>query len=91
MNDTQILQALGLDKAPAELQKQTLTSVNNIIEMRTAGLVQDIMTEEQLATFSSMSKTKTPEAVRAWISDEVVDAQKLYDAALEDYIAEKQQ
>lgn len=91
MNNKQIIQALGLENAPAELQEKALVDVSIIIEMRTAGMIEDLMSDEQLETFAKMAKNDTPDVVREWINKEVVDAEKLYEATLSDYIAEKQQ
>lgn len=87
MNDQEILQKLGLEGMPKEVQDQTLLQVNQIVEMRLAGMFDELMTEEQRAQFTKKSQ-EGPEAAWKWLSEELTDAAQLYQAALSDYLTE---
>ncbi len=89
MNNDQILEKLGVLNADDSAKEAILISITTVVEERVSGLVQEIMTRKQLAHFTEMVKTQTPEAVHDWISEEVVDTKQLYEAALADYIEEK--
>lgn len=88
MNDQQIIEKLGLQNLPKEVQDQTVESVNQVVELRVMGMIDEMMSDEQRATFESKSQ-ESPEAVWKWISQEFTDVSKLYDAALQDYLDEK--
>ena len=87
MTDQEILQKLGLDKMPQELQEETLGQISNIVELRLAGALAESLTEEQKTKFEAVSK-ESPEKAWAWLSEQVTDVAKLYQAALTDYLAE---
>ena len=72
---------------PAEVQSQTLDQVSQIVELRVMGLIDDLMDDKQRETFAKFSK-EGPERVMKWLSEELVDVNKLYLATLEDYITD---
>ncbi len=90
MNDTEIIHALGADAASDEFKDSLLQNVHTVIELRVAGIIEDIMTESQAQEFSKRSQTDSPESVKKWVSESVVNTSELYESALADYIAEKQ-
>ncbi len=89
MNDKQILQDLGLGEASEEMQTQALESVNTVVELRTLGLLEDLMTKEQADEFAKRSESESKDEVMKWISKEVVNAEELYESVLKDYLKEK--
>jgi len=89
MNDKQILEALDLEGLDSKLQEQALQSINNIVEMRVSGLIEDMMTKEQAGEFAERSETEDKDTVMKWISEEVTDVGELHDAVLKDYIEER--
>lgn len=88
MTDQQILEKLGLQNIPKEVQDETLQSINHVVELRVMGMVDDMMSDEQRVAFEAKSK-EDPESVWKWVSTEFTDVDKLYSAALEDYVNEK--
>ncbi len=87
MSDQELIEKLRLGALPKEAQEQTLAAVNNEIEMRLAGVIDDILTDEQRAEFEKLAN-QTPEKVFEWLSQEITDLSKLYKDVLEDYIEE---
>jgi hypothetical protein len=88
MTNQEIIDKLGLGNLPKEVQDETLTSINHVVELRVMGLVDDMMSDEQRATFEQKT-AEAPESVWNWISAEFTDVDKLYEAALVDYLDEK--
>lgn len=87
MTNKEILQKLGLESMPAEVQQQTLDQVTQIVERRVMGLVDEMMTDDQRKEFEERTK-QDPESVMQWLSSELADVAKIYTAALEDYLEE---
>jgi hypothetical protein len=88
MSDQQILEALGMQDMSDEVKQATLLKVNAVVELRLAGLIEELLSEDQKAAFDSMKESSTPEQVFAWLGQELTQVQDMYDAALKDYIAE---
>lgn len=88
MTDEQIIEKLGLKNLPKEVQDETLQSINRVVELRVMGLVDDLLSEEQRAELK-VKLIEDPKSIWKWLSKEVTDVQKLYDAALSDYLDEK--
>ncbi len=88
MTDEQIIEKLGLGNLPQEVQQETLDSINHVIELRVMGMLDDMMSDDQRATFELKTKEGN-EAVWKWLNEEFTDVSKLYDAALADYLNEK--
>ena len=90
MSDQEIIAKLGIGNLPKEVQEQTLQNISSVVELRVMGLLDEIMTDEQRATFEQKSK-EAPESVWKWISSEFADVDSMYEAALADYLEEKTQ
>lgn len=89
MEDKQILQKLGMEGAPEELQQRTLQAFINTVELRLGGLIEDLLTDEQLKEFRKMEEaSSSKEAIFKWLSGIVGNLQDLYDAIQLDYIDE---
>lgn len=88
MTDEQIIDKLGLGNLPKEVQDETLQSINRVVELRVMGLVDDLLSEEQRVELKA-KLAEDPKSIWKWLSKEVTDVQKLYDAALSDYLEEK--
>lgn len=88
MTDEQIIDKLGLGNLPKEVQDETLQSINRVVELRVMGLVDDLLSDEQRAELKA-KLTEDPKSIWKWLSKEVTDVQKMYDAALSDYLDEK--
>lgn len=88
MSDEQIIEKLGLKNLPKEVQDETLASINRVVELRVMGLVDDLMSDEQRAQLKT-KLTEDPKSIWKWLSKEVTDVDKMYEAALLDYLDEK--
>lgn len=90
MSDQEIIAKLGIGNLPKEIQEQTLQNVSSVVELRVVEVIDAIMSDEQRVTFEQKSK-EAPESVWKWISAEFADVDKMYEAALADYLDEKTQ
>lgn len=88
MSDEQIIEKLGLKNLPKEVQDETLASINRVVELRVMGLVDDLMSDEQRAEFK-LKTADDPKSIWKWLLKEVTDVDKMYEAALSDYLEEK--
>lgn len=88
MTDEQIIDKLGLGNLPKEVQDETLQSINRVVELRVMGIVDDLLTDEQRIELKQ-KMAENPKSIWKWLTKEVTDVQKLYDAALTDYLDEK--
>lgn len=91
MNNTEIIKKLHLQQLSPEAQALVLAKVNESVEMRLAGTLQDLLNQDQLAAFERLEKT-SPETVWNWLlQQEINNLSELYEAALSDYIDEVNQ
>lgn len=88
MSDEQIIEKLDIKNLPKEVQDETLASINRAVELRVMGLVDDLMSDEQRAELR-LKTADDPKSIWKWLSKEVTDVDKMYDAALVDYLDEK--
>ena len=79
-NEQQIIQALGLQSASPEVQKNILLKVNGVVDRR---LVQ------QRDEFFKVQELQGDDAAIAWIEANVVNIGDLRQAILHDYLEEK--
>jgi len=86
MNDQEILEALGMTNMPEQFQKETLEEVNQVVELRLMGVVDDLMSDAQREQFKNLQQDDA-EAVRKWLSENF-EMDNMYDATLADYIDE---
>lgn len=87
MSDQEIIQKLKLENLPQQTQQQMLAQINEIIELRIAGTLDDVMNEAQRATFTQLSR-QSPEVVWQWLTREFTNLAELYEATLGDYLDE---
>ncbi|MFO0971035.1 MAG: hypothetical protein U0520_01640 [Candidatus Saccharimonadales bacterium] len=90
MNDQQIIEKLGIGNLPKEIQDETLRTVNHVVELRVMGLLDDLMSDDQRTALEVKTKEGS-DAVWQWLKEEFADVDKLYAAALSDYLEEKTQ
>lgn len=88
-NDTQILQALHMEDAPADMRQEIIQSVQAVVENRLMMMVDEMLTDEQRAEFENVQEEKDAVAARLWLERHVVNTQELYAVLLSDYLAEK--
>jgi CYTH domain-containing protein len=88
MTDEQIIQKLGLGNLPQEVQTETISSINRVVELRVIESVNDLMTDEQKIELKT-KLAEDPKSAWKWLGAEVTDVNKLYDSALSDYLDEK--
>lgn len=86
MNDQEILEALGMTNMPEQFQKETLEEVNQVVQLRLMGVVDDLMSDAQREEFNALPPDN-PETTQKWLS-ETFEMDKLYEATLADYIDE---
>ncbi|MCA9313708.1 hypothetical protein KDA08_05360 [Candidatus Saccharibacteria bacterium] len=87
MTNKEIIQKLGLESMPVEVQEQTLEQVTQIVELRVMGLIGEMMTKDQQEVFEERAK-QGPETVMQWLSSEFADVAKIYISTLKDYLDE---
>lgn len=85
MTREQILEQLGIAKASQELKDSVLGDLNSILDLRFAGIVDELLTDEQKSSLNLLGDTE-PEAVGQWLKDNVPRASELYEAILRDEI-----
>lgn len=88
MNDDEILSKLGLSEESPAYKQKALDDVNYIIETRMAGVIQDLLTEEQLEQFSNIEKTKSKEEIHQWLGGIFGNLDEMYESLLDDYVNE---
>ena len=87
MTNKEIIQKLGLESMPVEVQEQTLEQVTQIVELRVMGLIGEMMTKDQQEVFEERAK-QGPETVMQWLSSEFADVAKIYISTIKDYLDE---
>lgn len=88
MDDTTILEKIGMVDAPEELQKETLQLIGNTVELRLLGLIEDLLSDVQLEEFKKMEKTSSKDEVIQWLSSIIGDMSELYNSVQQDYVEE---
>lgn len=88
-SNTQILQALRMEDAPADVQQEIIQSVQAVVENRLMMMVDEMLTDEQRAEFEKIQEENDAVAARLWLEQHVVNTQELYAVLLSDYLAEK--
>ncbi len=83
----EIVEKLGLGVLPEDVQKEALERVNQVVELRMAGTLDDLMGKEQRATLNTLSE-KSPDSVRVWLNEQFGDMNELYESFLQDYLTE---
>ena len=84
-NEQQIIQALGLQSASPEVQKNILLKVNGVIDRRLVLAMDDQQRDE----FFKVQELQGDDAAIAWIEANVVNIGDLRQAILHDYLEEK--
>lgn len=88
MDDTTILEKIGMEDAPEELQKETLQLIANTVELRLLGLIEDLLSDEQLEEFKKMEESSSKDEIFQWLSGIVGDVSELHDSVQQDYVDE---
>lgn len=87
MTDEQILTALGLTHVHTDLQQSVLANVHSIAEARLVLVLDEILTDEQRQKFDEL-EAETAADAGAWFLTEFPQLQKMYDAIIEDILAD---
>lgn len=87
LDDSQIIEKLGLNEAPEEVQKVSLNQVKHIVMARVDSAVEAIMTDEQYETYSNLSDD-SPEGLWQWLDENVPESRELAESILSDYFDE---
>lgn len=90
MTNNDIIDAMGIQDASEEIKNRAIESVTEVVEMRVMGMVDEMMTEEQRTEFDKLPQ-EDAEKVYEWVSKEVTDLEKLFEATLGDYLEEIKQ
>lgn len=90
MTDEQIIEALHIASAPAELQKMMVANTRKTVGLRTAGLIEGMLSAEQQAAYEQLQAAGNDQAVWDWLRSDVVgaDVSEVYEATMRTYIDE---
>lgn len=88
MDDQTVVQQLGIQNLPDEVQQYTLEGVHMEVELRTLEQLKEKLSDEQRARFEEKQQSDARAAWR-WLVKEIPGAQAAYDQELSAYIAEK--
>ena len=88
MSDQEIINKLHLNNLSEAAKQQMLATINEEVELRLAGVIDETLNEQQRSQFNHLSESGSPEDVMKWLSVELTDLNQLYEQALEDYIDE---
>lgn len=87
--DQKIIAALELGDGEDQLSQQIIENTKNIIETRLVLALDEMLVEDKRKEFDSIREAKGDAAARAWLDAAVVDTKELYNALLDDYLAQK--
>lgn len=88
-NEQQIIQALGLQSASPEVQKNILLKVNGVVDRRLVLAMDEVLDDQQRDKFFKVQELQGDDAAIAWIEANVVNIGDLRQAILHDYLEEK--
>lgn len=93
MTDEQIIEALDIKDASAEVQQQMVGNTRHVVELRVIGVVTSLMNDQQSDEFQQLVEQGDDQRVWDWLRNDVVgvDVGEVYDAALQDYLEEFKQ
>lgn len=88
-NEQQIIQALGLQSASPEVQKNILLKVNGVVDRRLVLAMDEVLDDQQRDEFFKVQELQGDDAAIVWIEANVVNIGDLRQAILHDYLEEK--
>lgn len=88
MTEQEIITELGLDALPEEELKQTLKNIKQTLSMRTMGVLQDMMSNDQKKKFQEISANGNDDETWQWINENIAKTDDVYDALEKDFIAD---
>ncbi len=90
MTDEQIIEALGAASAPAQLQEVMVANARKVVGLRTATIVEEMLTPEQQQIYEQLQNAGNDQAVWDWLRSDVIgaDTSEVYEATLRSYIDE---
>jgi len=88
-NEQQIIQALGLQSASPEVQKNILLKVNGVVDRRLVLAMDEVLDDQKRDEFFKVQELQSDDAAIAWIEANVVNIGDLRQAILHDYLEEK--
>jgi len=88
MTDEQIIEDLRFTSADQTIKDRVVENVRTIVELRVIGIITDMMTDEQEATFNQLQEQGDNAAVWEWLKNDIVgvDVSEVYEATLKDYL-----
>lgn len=88
MTDEQILEAIGVQSAPEQIQKTMIESIRNTVGARTAIIIEDLMTPEQNDIYQRLQSEGNDQALWDWARNDIlgVDVSELYEANLKSHL-----
>lgn len=89
MTKEEIYEVLGIADANEDTKQSILQNITATVELRFAGIVDDLMSDEQVDDLEkATADSNDPEVVASWLKDNVPEAAQLYEAILGDHIEE---
>jgi hypothetical protein len=90
MTRDQIYEALGVIGASEAVKQQIIENIVTTVELRFAGIIDDLLDDEQLGRFESIvgQHGDDLDAITGWLQTNVPKAAELYLAVLNDHVDE---
>ena len=90
MTDEQIIDAAGMTTAPEPVKATMVASIRKTVGLRTAAIVEGMLTPEQQETYERIQSEGNDQAVWDWLRSDVVgaDVSEVYEATLQTYLEE---
>ncbi len=92
MTNDEILHELGFINIDEAAKDEIVENVRTTVELRVIGIITELMTDVQKATFSNLQQQGNDQVIWDWLRTEIVgvDVSEVYEATLKDYIEQRQ-
>ncbi|MEI6481708.1 MAG: DUF5663 domain-containing protein [Candidatus Saccharibacteria bacterium] len=86
----QLIEELGLQAATPEVQEQMIGLIYSTLNMRTAMKLSDMLSDEQLEQFNSLTESKD-DAAAEWVEKNIPEHQDIIDEEMKAILDETKQ
>lgn len=83
-----IFEKLSLVDAPEEIKQSVLSNIASIVQKRALRLIRELTTDEQEEQLGELAAQGDPQKMQAWISENVVDLEEIFNGLLNEYVDE---